>query len=87
MSARRWRLERPIPTWPQLCVLTHYVLDRVGPDAPPSDSLDELKWDCARAGFDYPAPDRLVAALEAVTAARAKGYQTPRRPTIARRAS
>lgn len=78
MTPRRRHIERPLPSFAALCVLTHHVLDRVGVDALPSDSLDEVKWDLARAGFDYPPPDRLAAALEAVTAARAKGYTTPR---------
>jgi hypothetical protein len=66
------------PSWRMLCVLTHYVLDRLGPDAAPSDVIDELKWDVARAGLDYPPSEQFAAVADAVLLARAKGYRTPR---------
>jgi hypothetical protein len=71
------------PTFAMLCVMTHHVLDRLGPDAQPSDIVAELKCDVARAGFSYPPPDHFTAVAEAVAYARAKGYRTPttRRPS------
>jgi hypothetical protein len=72
--------DRPIPSFRLLCVMTHYVLDRLGTEAPPSDVIDELKWDVARAGFDYPPPEHFAAVADAVRLARAKGYCTPRQP-------
>jgi hypothetical protein len=85
VSARQWLSDRPPPSHARLCVMTHYVLDRLGDDAMPSDVVDELKWECARAGFAYPSPRRLTAAAAAVAVARQKGYSTPRAPRVVRR--
>ena len=68
----------PEPSYRLLCVLTHYVLDRLGPDAPASDIIDELKWEIARARLSYPPPEHFAAVVDAVQLARAKGYLTPR---------
>jgi hypothetical protein len=68
----------PAPAFRVLCVMTHYVLDRLAPDAAPSDIIDELKWDLARARMQYPRPEHFAAVVDAVTLARSKGYLTPR---------
>jgi hypothetical protein len=82
MSARRWSVDRQQPSWPQLCVLTHHVIDGLAADATPSDAVDELKWAVARAGFAYPSPERFTAAVDAVLVAREKGYRTPLRRRV-----
>jgi hypothetical protein len=74
------RSPRPEVSFKLLCVMTHHVLDRLGPDAPASDIIDELKWDLARAGLDYPPSEQLAAVADAVPLARSKGYRTPTRP-------
>jgi hypothetical protein len=61
-----------------LCVMTHTVLDRLGHDAPPSDLIDELKWEIARAHLSAPPPEHFAAVVDAVQLARSKGYLTPR---------
>ena len=68
----------PAPPFRVLCVMTHHVLDRLEPDAAPSEIIDELKWDLARARMRYPPPEHFAAVVDAVTLARAKGYLTPR---------
>lgn len=67
-----------IASFPLLCMVLHHVCDASPSDAATSDVLDDAKWVCARARLDY-RPDQLVAALDAVLRARAKGYRTPRR--------
>ena len=80
MTSNRAMSGRPDPTFAQLCVMAHHVLDALGNDAAASAVIDELKWLCARSGFGYPQPDRFIAAVEAVITARRKGYSTPQRP-------
>jgi hypothetical protein len=70
----------PVPPFRMLCVMMHYVLDRLGPDALSSDLIDELKWEIARAHLSAPPPDHFAAVVDAVQLARAKGYLTPRGP-------
>lgn len=71
------------PTHAQLCVLAHHAFDRLGVAAVPADVVDALKWDCARAGFEYRTRE-LSAAVDAVAVARQKGYRTPRRRAACR---
>lgn len=81
MTERRTFVDRPIPSFAQLCVMMHHVLDRVGADAPPSEIIGELKDDIAHAGFGNPPPHHFIAVADAVVFARAKGYATPRQPS------
>jgi hypothetical protein len=74
----------PEPSFKLLCVMVHHVLDRVGADADPSEIIDGLKWDIARARLSYPPPHHFTAVVEAVRLARLKGYLTPRKPACAR---
>ena len=78
MTLRGLPRPQPAAAFRPLCVITHHVVDRLGPGVPISDVLDEVKWACARARLDYDrAPIR--EAVEAVHTARQKGYKTPRR--------
>jgi len=62
----------------QLCMLAHYAAEGLGDPAEPGQVAEEVKWACAAAHFEYPRPDELTAAVDAVLTARAKGYRTPR---------
>lgn len=75
-AATSSRHPRPSPSFAQLCVLVHHVVDRLGEAAAVVDIVDELKWDCARAKLEYATAD-LAGAVEAVVVARRKGYRTP----------
>ena len=68
------------PDVPLLCAMMRHVLDRLGPDAPASDLIDELKWEIARARLSYPPPEKLVGVVDAALIARSKGYFTPKGP-------
>ena len=75
------------PPFKLLCVMAHYVLDRIGKDAPVSEIVAELKIDLARAQLHAPPPDHFTAVADAVMLARKKGYLTPTRRRASRKES